>query len=107
MATGFNRAEDFTRLETALGALPPSSASAPAPPPPLPRLEQALSVREAAFSTQERCPVENAAGRVAAGEISPCPPGIPIVMPGERIDGAAVETLRGYGVTDVFVTRLS
>ena len=46
-------------------------------------------------------------GRVAAGEISPCPPGIPIVMPGERIDGAAVETLRGYGVTDVFVTRLS
>ena len=79
----------------------------PQPASPLPRLEQALSVREAAFSTQERCPVENAAGRVAAGEISPCPPGIPIVMPGERIDGAAVETLRGYGVTDVFVTRLS
>ncbi|MCQ4897301.1 aminotransferase class I/II-fold pyridoxal phosphate-dependent enzyme [Anaerotruncus sp. DFI.9.16] len=103
MATGFNRAEDFTRLETALGALPPSGASAPAPPPPLPRLEQALSVREAAFSTQERVSVENAAGRVAAGEVSPCPPGIPIVMPGERIDGAAVETLRGYGVTEVSV----
>ncbi|WP_374045427.1 hypothetical protein [uncultured Anaerotruncus sp.] len=35
--------------------------------------------------------------------MSPCPPGVPIVMPGERIDGAAVETLRSYGVTEVNV----
>ena len=103
MATGFNRAEDFARLESALGALSPSGSSAPDAPADLPRLAQALSVREAAFSTQERAPVENAAGRVAAGEVSPCPPGIPIVMPGERLDQSAVRTLKAYGVTELYV----
>ena len=50
--------------------------------------------------------VENCAGRVAACDCSPCPPGVPVVMPGERIDGGTAAALRRYGVRAVCVLPL-
>ncbi len=38
-------------------------------------------------------PVEEAAGRTAAEQITPYPPGVPAILPGERINAAVLEYL--------------
>ncbi|MFJ7628697.1 hypothetical protein ACIQZN_19595 [Streptomyces sp. NPDC097595] len=48
-------------------------------------MEQAKLPREACFHGTEDVPVEQAVGRVAAEMITPYPPGIPVVLPGERL----------------------
>ena len=50
------------------------------------RPEAVLTPREAFFASTESVRLPNAAGRVAAEAITPYPPGIPLVMPGERFD---------------------
>ncbi|WP_406840507.1 aminotransferase class I/II-fold pyridoxal phosphate-dependent enzyme [Streptomyces sp. AHU1] len=49
------------------------------------RLEQARLPRDAYFARHEEVPVAEASGRVAAEMITPYPPGIPAVLPGERL----------------------
>ncbi|CAN5546217.1 arginine decarboxylase [soil metagenome] len=44
-----------------------------------------LTPREAFFATGESVPITAASGRVAAEAITPYPPGIPLVMPGELL----------------------
>jgi lysine decarboxylase len=59
-----------------------------APPPPWGAL--VMGPREAFFAPQEVVPVEKAAGRIASESLAAYPPGIPNVLPGERL---TVETL--------------
>ncbi len=54
-----------------------------APPPPWGPLE--MSPREAFLGPQEAVPFEQAAGRIAAEALAAYPPGIPNVLPGERL----------------------
>jgi lysine decarboxylase len=54
----------------------------------------ALSPREAYFAPHETVPAEQAVGRVSAELVAPYPPGIPVLAPGERITGDAIEGLR-------------
>ncbi|MGW1982646.1 aminotransferase class I/II-fold pyridoxal phosphate-dependent enzyme [Streptomyces collinus] len=49
------------------------------------RMEQARLPRDAFFGPAEHVPVGEAVGRVAAEMITPYPPGIPAVLPGERL----------------------
>ncbi|BFV60218.1 hypothetical protein KCMC57_up53220 [Kitasatospora sp. CMC57] len=58
------------------------------------RLEQAGSPRDAFFGPSEAVPADRAAGRVAAEMLTPYPPGIPAVMPGERLDRPVIDYLR-------------
>ena len=53
-----------------------------------------LSPREAYFARRERTAVESAAGRIAAETILFYPPGIPVLTPGDRIDGETLAYLR-------------
>jgi arginine/lysine/ornithine decarboxylase len=57
-------------------------------------LEQAMLPREAFFAEVEHVPAESAAGRIAAEMISPYPPGVPAVAPGEVITDAVLDYLR-------------
>jgi len=57
-------------------------------------LEQALIPRTAFFADAEHVPAERAAGRVAAETISPYPPGVPVVAPGEVLTDAVLDHLR-------------
>ncbi len=50
--------------------------------------------REAFFAAHRSLPAEEAIGRVSAELVAPYPPGIPVLAPGERITGEAVEGLR-------------
>ncbi|MER0449656.1 ornithine decarboxylase [Streptomyces sp. Edi4] len=57
-------------------------------------LEQAMLPRDAFFAPVEHVPAERAAGRIAAEMISPYPPGVPAVAPGEIITEAVLDYLR-------------
>jgi arginine/lysine/ornithine decarboxylase len=56
--------------------------------------EVVMLPRDAFFGHAEAVPVERAAGRVAAETITPYPPGVPAVVPGERISEAVLDYLR-------------
>lgn len=96
--------QDLRPVRLLIGRLPslPPAASGTEP---LPRPERALSLREAVLSRGERVPVSGAAGRINRQIISPCPPGLPIIMPGEKIDDNCVKTLQKYGVQSCFVVK--
>ncbi|MGW2312204.1 aminotransferase class I/II-fold pyridoxal phosphate-dependent enzyme [Actinomadura luteofluorescens] len=58
------------------------------------RLELAVLPRDAFFGPAEQVPASEAAGRVCAEMLTPYPPGIPAVLPGERINEPALRYLR-------------
>lgn len=53
-----------------------------------------LSPREAFFAESKTVTIEAAIGQVSAELVCPYPPGIPVLMPGERITTAAIGYLR-------------
>ncbi|MEV5952350.1 ornithine decarboxylase [Streptomyces sp. NPDC051987] len=57
-------------------------------------LEQAMLPREAFFAEAEHVPAERAVGRIAAEMISPYPPGVPVIAPGEVITEEILDYLR-------------
>lgn len=54
---------------------------------------RAMSPRDAVFSRSERINVSDSVGRVAACPVYPYPPGIPVIMPGETVDGEVTDIL--------------
>jgi arginine/lysine/ornithine decarboxylase len=56
-------------------------------------LESVMSPRAAFFAPVEQVPVAEAAGRVVAELISPYPPGVPVLAPGERITQEVLDYL--------------
>ncbi|WP_445443231.1 aminotransferase class I/II-fold pyridoxal phosphate-dependent enzyme [Clavibacter sp. km1a] len=72
----------------------PEPGSIHLPPPGDLAMETVMLPRDAFFGPVEDVPAEEAIGRVAAEQITPYPPGIPAILPGELIDGVAVDYLR-------------
>lgn len=58
------------------------------------QLETVMLPRDAFFGSTELVPAQQAAGRIAAEQITPYPPGIPAVVPGERLNHAVIDYLR-------------
>lgn len=58
------------------------------------QLETVALPRDAFFGPTEMVPADKAAGRIAAEQITPYPPGIPAVVPGERLNDAVIDYLR-------------
>jgi arginine decarboxylase len=56
------------------------------PDPPDLELEKVNRPRDAFFSWFEDIKARDAVGRIAAEQITPYPPGIPVILPGERIN---------------------
>ncbi|MBQ9663872.1 MAG: aminotransferase class V-fold PLP-dependent enzyme [Oscillospiraceae bacterium] len=97
MITPENTREELDQLLSALGELPeraPNKTSPPVTERPLP----VLRPREALFCPFERIPVEESEGRILASPSVSCPPAVPIVICGERIDRDALEMFRYYGI---------
>ena len=63
-----------------------------APPPPWGEL--AMTPREAFLGRQEVVPVREAVGRVAAESLAAYPPGIPNVLPGERLTAETLDYIQ-------------
>ena len=84
------------RLVAALrGALQELETASPTPHPPFaappPWGPLAMSPREAFLGPQEVVPIRAAAGRVAAESLAAYPPGIPNVLPGERMTAETLD----------------
>ena len=69
------------------------------------RPEKVMSIREASLSPSEIVPVSACAGRVLAAANVGCPPAVPIVVCGERIDEAALRCFAYYGIKDCAVVK--
>ena len=67
-------------------------------PPKLHRGQRVLSIREAALSPAETRPVQMCEGSILAAASVSCPPAVPILICGERIDEAAIAAFRYYGI---------
>ena len=89
-------AAEFARLERALAEAGLAGPYVSCPPPPGPP-EAALTPRQALFAPREAIPLGEAAGRIAACQIAPYPPGVPVVAPGERIEKKHLAYLREIG----------
>lgn len=88
--------EDFGRLERVLEDLRDRMGDCPPiPAPPLPR--QILSPRTALFGPGEMRPLWSCEGRIAASQIAPYPPGVPVVAPGEEISKKELAYLEKIG----------
>ncbi len=93
-------ADTAQRLVAALSEWREAAASFEPPPPirlPSPeelQLETVSLPRDAFFGRTEMVAASEAAGRIAAEQITPYPPGVPVVVPGERLDAAVIEYLR-------------
>lgn len=66
---------------------------------------RAMPIRAAIFADAERLPVAAAVGRVLAAVTVACPPAVPIVVSGERIDEAAVRAFLYYGISECVVVK--
>ncbi len=99
--------EDFNRLERVLESIP---AGRPVPAGTgslLQPAEKACTIRNAVFAPYETVPAGRAAGRISAELYSPCPPGIPIIIPGEKITESIAEKLEKERPDGIKVCRRS
>lgn len=57
------------------------------------QLDNVCPPRDAFFGRSEAVPTDRAAGRISAEQVTPYPPGIPAVVPGERLNDAVLDYL--------------
>lgn len=101
ICTGADTERDYNRL---MGALrdkqfyPTEAESVLLPPFPTP--EHVCSVRKAWFSNKIEIPLSQAAGKICARPVTPYPPGVPLLYPGERIRQVHIEFLRAGWYTE-------
>jgi len=104
-------AEDLKALENALALLPTKSdrSSDAFPCVPLPTFVMptvVYSPRDAFFCAETRnVSIEAAVGLVSAETIVRCPPGIPILLPGEQVQAAHLPLLQAVGIAQIMVVR--
>jgi len=99
-------AAHWERLRSFVENLPPLPARQRVHPPfPPVRPRRRISLRRALFAPAETLPVEHCAGRTAAAAVAPCPPGIPLVLPGEELDQRAVLALKSVGIHTASVLK--
>ncbi len=70
---------------------------------PVVKPKAALPIYDAVFMPQKKVPLAKAVGFVCGEIKAPCPPCIPVVMPGEIIDDSTAESLRLYNVKEISV----
>lgn len=102
MVTPETGAEGLEQLKDVLLALPKKQ---PLPPCSLEFRpgEQVLSIRQAMLSPGIVLPVEQCEGRILASASVGCPPAVPILICGERINAHAIDCFRYYGIQSVTV----
>ena len=96
--------ETVETLERAFLSIPPKapiSDSAPI----LVKPERAMCIREAMLAPSEILPVGECLGRILAVPTVGCPPAVPILVCGERIDEHALNCFSYYGIETCSVVK--
>ncbi len=102
MVTPETGEEGLARLASALLSIP-SRKAIDAKAPLFCPTERVCSVREAMLSPAEWISVEESGGRVLAAATVGCPPAVPILACGERIDAHVIDCFHYYGITGCMV----
>lgn len=104
MVSPQNQVEDYERIWLAFSACEQKMEEHKAPlgmaPP-----ERIMSIRQALLSPWEEVPADQAVGRICAAPSVSCPPAVPVVVSGERIEADAAEVFRYYGISSVYVVK--
>ena len=96
--------EELAHIEMVATSLPQKEPITVAPPA-LVKSECVLRIRHALLCPSETVAIEDSIGRILASPSVSCPPAVPIIMCGERIDEAAVRAFRYYGVEKLRVVK--
>ena len=104
MLTPENTKAELERLLELLGGLP-KRAAIRTKAPVTGRPEAVLRPHEVLFRPFERIPAEASLGRILASPGVSCPPAVPIVLCGERIDEKALALFRYYGIETCDVVK--
>ena len=97
-------AEELAHIEMVATSLPQKETISVAPPTPA-KAERVLRIRDALLGLSEPVTVEDSLGRILASPSVSCPPAVPIIMCGERIDETAMRAFRYYGVEKLRVVK--
>lgn len=92
------------RLYRALAAIP-RRPEITAPAPVLKPAQPVLTPHAALFSPARRVELPAALGKIMADPTVSCPPAIPVICCGERIDAWAISAMEYYGITHVRVVE--
>ena len=95
---------DFMRLYSITRSIPKKEPIS-VPPHIILHPKRARSPRKAFFSPFETIRTENALGRICHGIHTSCPPCVPIVMPGEKLDEGCIAELLRYGIEEIEVIK--
>ncbi|MDR2932172.1 MAG: DegT/DnrJ/EryC1/StrS family aminotransferase [Oscillospiraceae bacterium] len=99
-----NTAGDFARLRDMIADIPrlkPYDLEAVLLEPP----RRACSLRQAIFAPGKVLPLHQCRGRIAAAVVAPCPPGMPVTVPGEIITDAHMLIYKNYGIFEINVVE--
>ena len=102
MVTPQTGEEGLQRLAQALLSIPPKDPITEKPPV-FHGCEKAMSIRDAVLAPCETVSAAKSVGRVLAAASVGCPPAVPIVICGERIDEHAAACLAYYGLENCTV----
>ena len=64
-----------------------------------------MTVRQAMLANSERLPAGQCLGRILAVPTVGCPPAVPILVCGERIDAHAIACFDYYGIDHCYVVK--
>ena len=104
MLTPANSQAELDTLTQALLSIPRQAPILEQPPRFQPG-QRVCSPREAMLRPMQTIPVGESEGRVLAAATVGCPPAVPIVVSGERIDAHAIACFRYYGITHCSVLK--
>ena len=100
-AIGENVLQCVVRVLTGLPQKPVEIGAQPG----IPRTQSVLSVRQALLAPSREVPVAESLGYILAAPSVGCPPAVPILVCGERIDENAIACFQYYGVDTVSVVN--
>ena len=96
--------DGIARLREALLSIPKRQAITERPPE-MGLPEKIMSIREAAMAAKETVAAKDSLGRILADVSVSCPPAVPIVVCGERIDVDAIRCFDYYGIDTCTVVK--
>ena len=101
MFTPENKGKDIKAVAKALTTPPKEKENTLFAPHP----ERIYSPREALMLTSETVDIEKAEGRILADISVSCPPAVPVLVSGEKVDKKAIEVFKLYGIERINVIK--
>ena len=96
--------DGIARLEKALLSIP-KQPTITGRPPEMGLPERVMSIRDAAMAAKETISAKDSLGRILSDVSVSCPPAVPIVVSGERIDEDALRCFEYYGIETCTVVK--